>query len=314
MAEQSDRWPTEKIITVVGLVITVAMTVLIPIVAKSSDVLIEIIAAVVTFTAGYVLTMDVAHRAVVKSLEDRVQERLDEVEASRFGALPLQQLLGLPEIEDSIREMVDAAASARAKRMQFLANRTVEHIRESRIETRKIANGVFLCQDRREEFRLLRLALTDTETRVDAVASLGLESWRQPEFIEYFGAYLDFARSVHQQRYFLVTPEEAADPFMQDLLLEHHEAGVEVYAVNKLVLPSELLRPVVMFDRALLLLHRKPVGDDHMEVSFTDDEPEVRDALEGVLSLERMVAKARPNTVLWTPPGADAPPPDPAGA
>lgn len=294
---------TERLITVVGLAASVGLAVIAPLVARDQGTRVELILGLTGFLVGYLLTMDVAARARLRALEDSLQRRLEEVERSRYGALPLQRLLSVPDIEESIRDVVSAAADARAKRMQFLANRTIERIKQDREETLQIAQGVFRCADRREELRLVRCALLDSTKTLKAVAGLGLASWRTPEFREYFETYLEFADRLEQTRLFLIDPLELAEPEMLAILERHADAGVRTWALDKTALPSELCRPFVLFDEQLLLLHTVlATGGSGIDVHFTDDFLRVRDAQEDFDSLMRRVSRRGAEFVIWPPP------------
>jgi hypothetical protein len=300
----------ERSITLIGLALSVGLAVLLPILARSESSQVEVLLGLAGFTAGYLLTMDVATRRRLYELELRLLDRMEEVEHARFGALPLQRLLTVPDIEDAVRDVVSAAADARAKRMQFLANRTIERIKRDRDETLRISQGIFQCADRREELRLIRYALEDSESTVKAVAGLGLDHWRTHEFAEYVDTYLEFAQRVQQTRIFLVTPDEIADPEMIAVLEHHQQAGVRTYAIDKTSLPSELLRPLVLFDDALLLSHTQSNGNGGVSVHFTDDTLRVRDAKEDFDALARRIERRRGKTVLWpAQPVAAVPPP-----
>ena len=272
----------ERSITLIGLALSIGLAVLLPILARSESSQVEVLLGLAGFVAGYLLTMDVATRRRLYEIELRLLDRLDEVEHARFGALPLQRLLTVPDIEDAVRDVVSAAADARAKRMQFLANRTIERIKRDRDETLRISQGIFECADRREELRLIRYALEDTEVSLKAVAGLGLDHWRTHEFTEYFDTYLEFAQRVQQTRIFLVTPAEIAEPEMVAILEHHAQSGVRTYALDKTALPSELTRPLVLFDDALLLSHTNSSGGSRVSVHFTDDTLRVRDVSRGI--------------------------------
>lgn len=310
--EQRRAAMSERTITVVGLLASIAVAVVLPIVAGSADAKLDVVLGAAGFVLGYLLTMDLATRSQLRGLETRLMERLDEVEERRFGALPLQRLLTVPDIEDAVRDVVAAAADAKAKRMQFLANRTIERIKEDRDETLRISQGVFCCADRREELRLLRYALIDSRRSMKAVAALGLEHWRTPQMQEYFETYLEFGTAIQQLRFFLVTPEELADPAMEAILADHAAAGVTVFALDKTRLDPELTRPIVLFDDELLLLHAKAQAGSTIEVNFTDDPLRVRDACETVDALLRLTKRTRNQVVLWSSgPAAAADPPAP---
>jgi hypothetical protein len=309
---------SERAITVIGLIASIGLSIVLPLVAGGSDAKLDVILGATGFVLGYLLTMDVATRSQLRNIEARLLERIDEVEEHRFGALPLQRLLTVPDIEDAVTDVVSAAADARAKRMQFLANRTIERIKRDRDETLRISQGIFRCADRREELRLLRYALMDSRRSMKAVASLGLDEWRTPKYQEYFETYLEFAPSVKQTRFFLVTPQEMADPAMAAILVEHHAAGVTVFALDKTKLDAELTRPLVLFDDELLLLHTRGHDGEAVDVQFTDDPLRVRDARESFDALLRTTKRKHNSVVLWSPgpvavAGPAAPPLAPAG-
>ncbi|HEU4974321.1 MAG TPA: hypothetical protein VFT50_04485 [Baekduia sp.] len=307
-AEDRRAATSERVITIVGLIASVGLAIVLPIAAGGDDAKLDVILGTTGFVLGYLLTMDLATRSQLRSIEARLLERLDEVEDRRFGALPLQRLLTVPDIEDAVRDVVSAAADAKAKRMQFLANRTIERIKRDRDATLQISQGIFRCADRREELRLLRYALMDSRASMKAVASLGLKHWNTPSYQEYFETYLEFAPSVQQTRIFLVTPEEMADPAMEAILTEHHAAGVTVFALDKTKLEGELTRPIVLFDDELLLLHTQSQGDDAVDVHFTDEPLRVRDARESFDALLRATRRRRNGVLLWSAkPAAVAP-------
>lgn len=307
---------SDRLITVVGLLGSIGLAVLLPLLAKQHDDAVQILLGMTGFIGGYLLTMDLSFRSRVRQvettvlerlaeLEARALERLDEVDDRRFGALPLQKLLSVPDIEDSVRDVIEAAADAKSKRMQFLANRTIDRIKRDREETVRIASGIFRCADRHEEMRLIRYALTDSTKSLKAVAGLGLDHWRTPEFQEYFDVYLEFATSLKQQRVFLVTQEEMKDPVMLRLLERHAEAGVETVAFDKTALSEERRRPIVLFDDALLLLHGPAATKTGLDVHFTDDYLAVREAREDFESLLQF-GQRRPEMILWPPTGPRA--------
>lgn len=300
---------SDRLITVVGILSSAGLAILLPVLSKQHDDAVQILLGLTGFIGGYVLTMDLALRSRVKQVEEallarlaEVEERslarLDEVDSRRFGALPLQKLLSVPDIEDSVRDVIEAAANAKSKRMQFLANRTIDRIKRDREETVRIASGIFRCADRREEMRLIRYALSDSHKSLKAVAGLGLGHWCKPEFQEYFDVYLEFAGSLRQQRIFLVTADEAQDPVMLRLLERHAAAGVETVAYDKAALSPHRCRPIVLFDDALLLLHGPAATDGGLDVQFTDDYSAVREAREDFDSLLH-TGRRRPELVLW---------------
>lgn len=289
---------SERVITSVGLLASIGLGILLPVVASSTNTKVDVLLGASGFLVGYLLTMDVATRSRLGELETRLMARLDEVEAQRYGALPMQRLLTVPEIEEPIRDVVEAAANARAKRMQFLANRTVERIRRDRDETLRISHGIFRCESRQEELRLIRTALADTHRSLKAVAGLGLEHWVTPSFYDYFDTYLEYAESLAQTRIFLVTQQEMADPRMIEILDWHAEAGVDTYALDKDALPDERKAPLVLFDDGLLLSHTITRGAE-IEVHFTDDGLAVRDASERFDALIRLIRRTRNSCLLW---------------
>lgn len=299
---------SERTITVVGLFASLGLAILLPLVAGSDSAKLDVILGATGFTLGYVLTMDVALRSQLRGLETRVIERIELAEERRFGALPLQRLLSVPDIEDAVRDVVEAAANARAKRMQFLANRTVERIKSDRDATLQISQGIFKCVDRREELRLLQYALQDTQQSLKAVAGLGLKYWRELRFRDYFDTYLEHAATVTQTRFFLVTTEEMREPEMLKILERHRDAGVTVWALDKTKLERDLTRPLVLFDDQLLLSHTAVQEEqDQVEVHFTDDPLRVRDAVETFDALLRLTRRRRSEVVLW--PSSEAPHP-----
>lgn len=297
----------ERLVTIIGLVLSIGVAVAVPALAGQRGAQISVILGLLAFTTGYLLTMDLANRVRVRAMESRLLRRFEEAERSRFGALPLQRLLTVPDIEASVRDVVSAAADARAKRMQFLANRTIEQIQLSREEVLRISQGTFVCADRREELRLLRYALMDSRVSVKAVAALGLEHWRTHDFGEYFDVYLEFAAELEQTRIFLVEPDEVRDPVMVEILEHHAAAGVETYALDKTSLPPELCRPLVLFDDSLLLQHSKMV-DANVQVQFTDDFVQLRDARESLAALSRRKGTGRGSLQLWPARAADVAP------
>lgn len=304
MTDKHERSPrlSERVVTLVGIAASVVGAILLPVLARGDGTKIDVLLGGVFFVMGSLFTLDLASRARIRDMEQALLQRLDDVEKRRFGALPLQRLLSVPDIEDAILDVVGAAADARAKRMQFLANRTIERINEDREETLRIASGIFRCADRREELRLMRFALMDTRTSVEAVAGLGLECWRQPQWQAYFDTYLEFAPTLMQRRIFLVTPEEMEDPAMHELLSWHADAGVETYAMDKTRLDADQCQPLVLFDRLLLLSHRVSQEGSKLEVHFTDELSKVRDAQENVDALMRTAKRTRNPVVLWPAP------------
>lgn len=295
----NERRRTERLITGVGLTLSLVLSILLPVLAQNPSAQANALLGTSGFLVGYLLTMDAATRARLTEIETAILSRLGEVEEARFGALPLQRLLAVPDIEEAVCDVVTAAADARSKRMQFLANRTIERIQEDRDATLKIAQGIFTCADRRQELRLLRLALLDSNDSMKAVAGLGLEHWRTPEFQQYFATYFEASTHLRQTRIFLVTPEEATSPEMIDILQQHADAGVTTYAVNKNALPAELRRPMVLFDDSLLLLHSTS-GSEGIDVQFTDDPRRVRDAREDFQSLLGRIGWQRHSILLWS--------------
>jgi hypothetical protein len=291
----------DRAITVVGLAVSLVGALVVPMVATTVAPQVGVVLGISVFLAGYLLTMDLSFRARTRELEERLLRRLEEIDHRRYGSLPMQRLLSVPEIEEAVRDVVEAAADARARRMPFLANRTVERILRDRDETLRIASGVFRCADRREELRLVRYALDDTARSLRAVAGLGLDHWRLPEYDEYFELYLEHADRLEQTRVFLVTREEAEDPMMLAILERHAEAGVSTYALDRDAVPDHLRQPAVLFDDGLLLLHtrRAPTGIG-AEVAFTDDPTRVLEAREDVDRLLRLANRPSSPLVLWS--------------
>lgn len=290
---------TERWIGVVGLVLSVGLSIVVPLMAQSSSSQIDVLLGIGGFVIGFLITMDLTTRAHLRAIEDRLMERLAEVEESRYGALPMQRLLSVPDIEDAITDIVIAAAEARSKRMPFLANRTIERIHNDRNETLRISQGIFRCEDRREELRLLRGALEDSQFTVNATSALGIDAWLSDEFTEYFDIYLDFAEALNQTRVFLVEEGDVDNPDMLELLERHAKTGVNTFAVDKARLPSTASRPAVIFDDSLLLVHSSMIVGDRREVHFTDDPNHVRDAIEDFDNLMRRIRR-KGEAVLWS--------------
>lgn len=309
---------SERAITVSGLVISILGAFVVPSLVVDADPATDIIIGLVSFGVGYLMTMDLAFRARARETEGQLLRRIDEVDQRRYGALPMQRLLSVPEIEDAVRDMVEAAANARSKRMPFLANRTIERIQRDRNETLRIASGIFRCATRREELRLLRYALDDSVESMDAVAGLGLDHWSTPEFREYFDIYLEHAPRIRQTRIFLVTRAEMRSPEMLEILENHASQGVTLYALDREQVPEPLRRPLVLFDSELLLSHtRRDPSLLGAEVQFTDDPSRVLEAREDMASLLRIARRPGSPAVLYTAePGltrvavAEAPLPD----
>jgi hypothetical protein len=291
----------ERGITLVGLTLSVGAVVAVPLFAKTSSAKLDVALGLIAFVVGYTLTMDMALRFRLLSLEAVLLERLETVEAKRYGALPIQQLLAVPDIEDPVRDLIEAAAGARAKRMPFLANRTIDRIQRDSEQTLLISQGVFRCATQREEFRLIRQALEDSRTSMSAVAGLGLEAWRTSRFTDYFDVYLDFASIIRQTRIFLVTEEEAREPDMIRILELHRDAGVETYALDKDRIPDDKANPIVLFDDSLLLLHSKHVGNE-IEVLFTDEPSRVLDAREDFEALLKRARNPLKGALVWPRP------------
>lgn len=297
---RNSRLNGEKLILVIGSVISLAAAFVAPLALTGRDAEASLTAAAATFTVGYLITMEAASRARMSQVEGRLLQRIDEMEARRFGALPLQRLLSVPEIETAVTDIVQIVADARSRPMPFLANRTIERIIAASSETRQVASGVFHCVNRREELRLLRHALDDTKVSLKAVAGLGLEQWRKFEYQEYFDVYMEYADRINQERYFIVTAQELDDPIMSCLLQRHADAGVRVKAVSRTLVPEQLQCPMVVFDDRLLLLHqRRDVSGDAVQVSFTDADNRVRECTEDFASLSRWLQRS-PEAVLWS--------------
>lgn len=291
---------SEKLILVIGSLVSLAAAFVVPLGLAGRDAEASLTTAAVTFTVGYLITMEAASRARASQMEERLLQRMAEMEARRFGALPLQRLLSVPEIETAVTDIVQIVADARSRPMPFLANRTIERIIAASSETRQVASGVFQCLNRREELRLLRHALEDSKVSLKAVAGLGLDHWRTFEYQEYFDVYLEYADRINQERFFIVTPEELEDPVMLDLLQRHADAGVRVKAVSRSLVPEQLQCPMVVFDDRLLLLHqRRDVSGESVQVSFTDADNRVRECVEDFASLSRWLQRS-PEAVLWS--------------
>lgn len=289
----------EKAITGFGILISVALAVLLPILASSNSSKVDVALGAAGFVAGYLVTMDAATRARLASMEATLLGRIEAIDKGRYGALPLQNLLAVPEIEQPLVDVVDAAARTSRKPMPFLANRTIERIRHDRDETLRIASGVFRCLNHAEQLRLVRAALSDTRQSLDAVAGLGLNHWRTAEFNEYFDAYLDFADNLTQRRIFLVEPHEMDEPDMIGILETHARAGVETYALDKTRIDVARQQPLVLFDRQLLLAHTRQQSTDGIEVHFTDEELRLRDAGEAFDSLMRLTKRSHHSVMFW---------------
>lgn len=277
---------SESAATWLGITISVALAIGVPLVVPG-DTATDVLIGLVSFTLGYVLTMDVAVRVRLREVEAHLMRRLDAVDERRFGSLPIQRLLQVPEIEEAVRDIVSAAATARSRRMPFLANRTIERIRRERHLTERVAQGTFLVEDRREELRLVRLALQDSEQSLDAVAGLGLEAWRTYEMQEYFDLYLEHADRLRQRRIFLVERHEIEDEEMIELL-------------DRDRLSAALCRPLVLFDEGLLLLHARQ-SEGGIEVKFTDDPLRTAESRQDMNSLLAVARRGDPETVLYAP-------------
>lgn len=301
MADRESRTShvSESAATWLGITISVALAIGVPLVVPG-DTATDVLIGLVSFTLGYVLTMDVAVRVRLREVEAHLMRRLDAVDERRFGSLPIQRLLQVPEIEEAVRDIVSAAATARSRRMPFLANRTIERIRRERHLTERVAQGTFLVEDRREELRLVRLALQDSEQSLDAVAGLGLEAWRTYEMQEYFDLYLEHADRLRQRRIFLVERHEIEDEEMIELLDRHADAGVEVYALDRDRLSAALCRPLVLFDEGLLLLHARQ-SEGGIEVKFTDDPLRTAESRQDMNSLLAVARRGDPEIVLYAP-------------
>lgn len=300
-----DHRLSERTITGLGLLFSLGLAAL-PLVAGSHDSYTEAILGLVGFIAGYVLTMDVAGRVRTRRHEERVLKRLDAIEDARYGALA--QLRALPELEEAVSDLADAVGEARGREVPFLANRAVEHFKRNLADALRVTQGRFKLPNRLAELRLLREALDDYRTAragasIKAVAGLGLEHWRSPDFTEYFDACLGYGDALEQTRIFLVTRDEARDPAMIEILEKHVGVGVAVsaFALDKERLPDELCRPIMLFGNDLLMLHSRAV-DGGFEVLFSDDPLDLEKAHRNFLSLiHRKNTDRSGSLVLWSP-------------
>lgn len=312
-------WVEAPWLRVLGaVVLALVFAVVVPAAASDEDLRVDLILGSTTGLFILVTALEAAHRAaaekVEKQLDDQLEEvehrraemerrlmkRLDEVESQRFGALPLQRLLSVPEIEATIRDVVERAADVSARRSPFIAKHMMNRIIRNGETTAQIAAGVFRCADRREEIDLVQSALEMTEREVLAVAGLGLDHWPTPDYRNYFAAYLEHVPRVQQRRIFLVTDDDMSDPAMEEILQWHADHGVETVAVRKTEIPEDLDRPMVVFDESLILLHTRRSPDRiGAEVHFSDSPSTVARARGNFFELLRLARSVRRDIVLW---------------
>jgi hypothetical protein len=198
-----------------------------------------------------------------------VRIELSEVDARRFGSLPIQQLTTLTEIEPSLVSVVGDAARIKRARGPFMMQIASEQVQQAAKGIREIADGGFICTSE-DELRLVRLAVSHTARRVRAVAARGASWWERPEADAYWHAYEEAAGRLDITRVFIVRPDEDS-AVLERVLARHARAGMKTFVVDAARIPKHHNRPLVIFDEGLI--HRHPdhdqIGGD-FRVEFSD--------------------------------------------
>jgi hypothetical protein len=276
-----------QVLYITSAVVTLAAVVLsiILVIFTSLDVQ---VAVIVSFTP-LILSLGFAAYSAIRI-------ELAAVDSRRFGALPLQQLTTLPEIEPSIVRVVDDAARIKQNRGPFMLQVASEQAQQAAKSIREIADGGHICTSD-DELRLVRLAVAHTQRRVRAVAARGASWWERPEADAYWHAYEEAANRLEITRVFIVRPDED-NVVLERVLARHLRAGMKTFVVDAGRVPEHHIRPLVIFDENLI--HRQPEYDQPgrtFRVEFSD-RPEDLLAAEETFRVVFDLAKATHDLVL----------------
>lgn len=224
-----------------------------------------------------------------------IREQLAQLDRRRFGALPLQPLLGLPMLEPPVVRMVEQCSTVAEHRSPFMLGVAVEAVEAAAAKVAGIADGTVVCaQD--DEYALVHRALEQTRERVRAIAARGTAWWETPEADVYWRLYEQAAKRLKITRVFLTSSHEDEDR-LERVLNRHRRAGMETYVLSCDRVPPNRRRPIVIFDDGLI--HKSYTSQEDQvgaQVLFTDRETDVSEAeaaFETILGLARDVTEER---------------------
>jgi hypothetical protein len=249
-----------QLLYITSAVVTLAAIVLSIILVTFTSLDVQV-AVIVSFTP-LILSLGFAAYAAIRI-------ELAEVDARRFGSLPLQQLTTLAELEPSIVSVVGDAARIKQNRGPFMLQVAAERTQQAAKSIREIADGGHICTSE-DELRLVRLAVAHTKRRVRAVAARGASWWERPEADAYWHAYEEAAHRLEITRVFIVRPDED-NVVLERVLARHLRAGMKTFVVDAESIPEHHIRPLVIFDDSLI--HRQPEYDQPgrtFRVEFSD--------------------------------------------
>lgn len=245
------------ITTAVSLVFAVALAS-----ATSTDVQIAFLIGLLTSLIGLTITALFAF-----------EQRLEQIDRARIGALRLHRLLSVPEIEPTTARLVDAAADTNAEHRPFMQSMVRETVEAACGRVCGIKEGSVQC-DRKDEVRLVSRALEYTRSSVIAVAARGPDWWTRPEADVYWGVYGQAAQRLDITRIFVLRDESAEQ--MERVLRRHYEGGMKTYTVKAADVPPDRLQPVVVFDGNLLHRHApRHEGDEGYRIEFSDKREDI---------------------------------------
>jgi hypothetical protein len=245
-------WSGSGLSTALSLILAVSLAA-----ATSLSVQMAVVIGLLSTLIGLAITAYVALEGHINQMND-----------ARIGALPLQRLLAIPDLEGSIVRLVDAAAQTKAAHGAFLQSLVRETLDDACERVTGISDGSVRCEAD-DELRLVRRALEHTERRVIAVAARGTDWWVRPEADIYWRAYGDAAQRLDISRIFVIRDETQAA--MEEVLLRHHKLAMKTFTVRADQVPPDRIRAVVVFDDKLLHRHApRHETDEGYRIEFTD--------------------------------------------
>jgi hypothetical protein len=229
-------WSGAGLSTALSLLLAVGLAI-----ATSMAVQVAVLVGLLTTLIGMAITAFIA-----------IEEHLERIDRARIGALPLQRLFSIPDLERTVVRTVAAAAEIAQERGPFMESLASETLEKAMDRMEGIADGVVPCESA-DELRLVRRALDHCTHQVRAVAARGTDWWRRPEADLYWRAYGAAAERISIERIFVLRSE--IDEHMHQVLTRHHRLGMKTYVVRADELPEERIEPLVVFDQELVHRH-----------------------------------------------------------
>jgi hypothetical protein len=265
--------------TTLSLILAVALAS-----ATSTNTQIAVVIGLLSTLIGLTITAYVA-----------IEEHLTRINEARIGALPLQRLLAIPDLEETLVRLVESTAETNSGHGPFLQSLARETIEDACERVANISDGVVRCAAD-DELRLVRRALEHTERRVIAVAARGTDWWSRPEADVYWRAYGQAAQRLDITRIFVI--RDGTEHEMQQVLTRHHRLGMKTLTVRADEAPPDRIRALVVFDDALLHRHapRRELEADGYHIEFTDRADDIVRAQETFNVLLDLAVEWHPST------------------